>query len=185
MDSYEWNKIFGGLLLAVLVVFGLSNLSDFLFASDPPSHAGDTAMVAEEEASGSEAAAPMAEDTAPVAEEEPAAKSVVAVAAPVGSPENGGKLFKKCAICHTVDQGGKKRLGPNLWGIAGADMAAVAGYSYSSALADAGGVWDDASLDAWMASPRAFISGNKMTFAGVKKAAERADLIAYLKTLSE
>jgi cytochrome c len=107
----------------------------------------------------------------------PAAEPVATVA------KTGEDVFKKCVACHTVDKGGRNGIGPNLHGIVGAKIAAVAGYNYSAALTAKGGVWDDASLDAYIAAPAKFVPGNKMMFAGVSDPAERAALIDYLKTL--
>ncbi len=107
----------------------------------------------------------------------PATEPAVTVA------KTGEDVFKKCAACHTIDKGGRNGIGPNLNGIAGAKVAAAAGYTYSTALAAKGGVWDDATLDAYIAAPAKSVPGNKMMFAGVSDAAERAALIDYLKTL--
>ncbi|MEP7348585.1 MAG: c-type cytochrome [Sphingorhabdus sp.] len=107
----------------------------------------------------------------------PAVEPVAAVA------KTGEEVFKKCAICHTVDKGGSNGIGPNLHGVAGAKVAAVAGYTYSPAMTAKGGVWDDASLDAYLVAPAKTVPGNKMAFAGVSDAAERTALIDYLKTL--
>lgn len=113
----------------------------------------------------------------PAADTAEMATSVVAVA------KTGEEVFKKCAACHTVDKGGTNGIGPNLHGIAGAKVAGVAGFVYSSAMTAKGGVWDDAALDAYIASPRVAVPGTKMSFAGISDADERKVLIDYLKTL--
>jgi cytochrome c len=100
-------------------------------------------------------------------------------------PERGKKVAKKCVACHTVDRGGKKKVGPNLWGVVGAKPAAREGFKYSRALAGLGGAWGYAELDAYLASPKTYAPGTKMSFPGVKKPADRADLIAYLRTLAD
>lgn len=115
-----------------------------------------------------------------------AAAAQVADAGPiVGNPEAGKKVAAKCKACHTFDKGGKNGIGPNQWGVFGASFAHTEGFNYSAAiLAEKGKkVWDEANLDKWLENPRAFLPGNKMTFNGLKKPQERADLIAYLKTL--
>ena len=116
-------------------------------------------------------------ESKPVADEAETATSVVAVA------KTGEEVFKKCAACHTVDNGGTNGIGPNLHGIAGAKVAGVAGFVYSSAMTAKGGVWDDAALDAYIASPRVAVPGTKMSFTGISDADERKVLIDYLKTL--
>lgn len=87
-----------------------------------------------------------------------------------------------CSICHAV-QPGQNKIGPTLFGIAGRKTGSVAGYSYSPANQGASMTWDDATLDKYLEAPRTIIPGTKMTYAGVKDATKRADLIAYLDTL--
>ncbi|MFZ2620759.1 MAG: cytochrome c family protein [Alphaproteobacteria bacterium] len=96
---------------------------------------------------------------------------------------NGAKIAAKCKACHTFGNGEPNRTGPNLFGIVGATVAAKAGFSYSPAMQAKGGVWDEATLMGYLENPRTYLPGNKMQFNGVKKPEERADLIAYLKTL--
>lgn len=111
-----------------------------------------------------------------------AAPAADAAAAPVvGDAAAGEKVFAKCKACHTVDPGGANGIGPNLAGVAGASVAGKAGFAFSDALKGKGGVWDDATLDAWLTNPRAFAAGNKMTFAGLSNPQDRADVIAYIK----
>ena len=101
-----------------------------------------------------------------------------------GDAMRGMKVFRKCKACHTVDQGGPSRVGPNLWGIVDQPAGAVDGYKYSKALierAEAGLVWDAESLDAYLRKPREFLKGGKMAFAGLRKEQERLDVITYLR----
>lgn len=93
---------------------------------------------------------------------------------------SGEDAFKKCVACHTVDKGGRNGVGPNLHGIVGKSVASVAGFNYSPAMKAKGGVWDAATLDAYLENPRKAVSGTKMAFAGVSDAAERKALIDYL-----
>jgi cytochrome c len=101
------------------------------------------------------------------------------------NPEAGKKVFKKCATCHTVENGGAHKIGPNLWNIYGNTKASVEGFKFSSALIETGGTWDVAALDGFLAKPKAFVPGTKMSFAGLKKEKDRTNLIAYLATLSD
>ncbi len=102
-----------------------------------------------------------------------------------GDIAKGKKLAKKCTTCHTLDKGGKNRLGPNLYNILGSPAASVKGYKYSKAMAASGIVWDDAAFTEFLTKPKKFIKGTKMSFGGVKKAAQRADLLAYFRTLRD
>ncbi len=97
-----------------------------------------------------------------------------------GDAAKGKKVFKKCKTCHTFDPG-KKKIGPHLTGIVGRKAASVEGYKYSKAMKAVDIVWDEATLDEFLKKPKAFIKGTKMTFAGLKKEAQRQDVIAYLK----
>jgi cytochrome c len=93
----------------------------------------------------------------------------------------GEAQFKKCTACHTINQGGPNGTGPNLWGVLGSEIGKHSpGFAYSPALAGKGGKWDWESMSQWIKSPREFAPGTKMTFAGISKAEDRADLLAYL-----
>ena len=101
-----------------------------------------------------------------------------------GDAEKGKKVFNKCKACHGIEEGGKNKLGPNLWNMLGAPIAAVDGYKYSKALlayAGEAGNWNEENLDAWLKKPKDLVRKTKMIFPGLKKEADRADLIAYLK----
>ncbi len=89
-------------------------------------------------------------------------------------------MFKKCKTCHSFDPG-KKKLGPHLKGVVGRKAASVEGFKYSKAVAGSDITWDEASLDEFLKKPKAFLKGTKMSFGGLKKESQRADLIAYLK----
>lgn len=96
-----------------------------------------------------------------------------------GDVKKGKKVFKKCAACHSIEDG-KKKVGPSLYGIINRPAGTVEGFKYSNALLEAGIVWDDESLRAFITKPKAFLKGTKMAFAGVKKKKDRDNLIAYL-----
>ncbi|GGD04191.1 c-type cytochrome [Aquisalinus flavus] len=99
------------------------------------------------------------------------------------SIENGQRQFLQCAVCHDRIEGTGHRVGPNLWGIAGAPAARHEDFTYSKALERSGIVWDAASLDAYIADPKAVVPGGRMAYAGLDNDADRRDLVAYLETL--
>jgi cytochrome c len=98
-----------------------------------------------------------------------------------GDAAAGEKAFNKCKACHTVEQGGANRVGPNLHGVVGRKAGAVDGFSYSKPVKEGDVTWTEENLDKYLADPKGFIPGNKMAFPGVKKDDERQDIIAYLK----
>lgn len=91
---------------------------------------------------------------------------------------------RKCAVCHSFDEGGPNKVGPNLHGIVGQEVAAADGFRYSGALQDKGGSWDYAALDAFLADPRGWAQGTRMAFAGLKDEQERVEVISYLRSIS-
>ena len=97
----------------------------------------------------------------------------------------GEQIFKRCVACHTIDKGGRNGIGPNLHGVVGRAVASHPGFSYSGAMKAKGGVWDDATLDAYLEAPMKALPGTRMAFAGVIDAADRKALILYLKSQSE
>ncbi len=95
--------------------------------------------------------------------------------------EAGAKVFKKCKACHTIEAGGKNKIGPNLAGIFGREAALVEGYKYSKALRESGITWDDATMIEWLTNPKQMLKGNKMAFPGLRKEEDIANVIAYMK----
>ena len=109
-----------------------------------------------------------------------AADTAAGTIAAVGA-YSGKETFAKCVACHTIDKGGRNGVGPNLHGVVGRSVASIAGFNYSASMKAKGGVWDDASLDAYLENPRKAVVGTKMSFAGLSNADERKALIAYLQ----
>ena len=114
-----------------------------------------------------------------------AAAAITMMASPALSEDivKGKKLAKKCKVCHTLNEGGKNRLGPNLFNILGSPAASVDGYKYSKAMKASGLTWDDTTFTEYITKPKKVVKGTKMSFKGFKKAAQREDLLAYFKTL--
>ena len=95
--------------------------------------------------------------------------------------QRGAKIYKRCRACHTLDEGGKNKVGPNLWAVYGAKTAAKEGYAYSKAMKAADIIWDEASMDAYLERPAKYIPGTKMSFIGIKKQEDRDAVQDYMK----
>ena len=174
MESLEFNKFAAGVLIAGLVAMGASRIADILVSPAPlekNAYGVDTSTIA---TVGSSATAPSG----------PALEPVLALLAGADVAK-GQKVFKKCAACHSANKGGANKVGPNLFGVVNTKMGAKDGFSYSSALTDMGGAWDYVSLNGFLAKPKAFMPGTKMSFAGIKKVGDRAAVIAYLRSLAD
>ncbi len=160
------NTIAGWVLAGGIAALGLSIVSGEYFRAERPEKMGYAVEGVEEEA----AAGAPAEAAKPIA-------FYLASA----DPAKGADVFKKCAACHNADNGGPNALGPNLWGVLGEEIGKGAkGFAFSDALAGKGGNWDWDKLNEWLTSPKKFAPGTKMTFAGLSKPEERADVIAFL-----
>ncbi|MBI1383407.1 MAG: c-type cytochrome [Rhizobiales bacterium] len=173
MDSFEFNKIAGAVLAALIVIFGTRTLMHEMNHSGPPEKSGYEVEIA--------SATPSAGGDAGAAEAVPPIGARLATA----DVAAGEKVFKKCTACHGVEAGGANRVGPNLHNIVGRGIGAVDGFAYSGPMKEHGGAWDYEALDAFLANPKGYMKGTKMAFAGIKKPDERADLIAYLKANTE
>ncbi|WP_136657754.1 cytochrome c family protein [Nitratireductor sp. XY-223] len=176
MNSSFLNAAAGAFLAVAFVVMTVSIASDAIFHSSEPEAEG-FALEASEGATATASAGE--EDTL-----EPISPLLASA-----SIEGGQRAFRKCAACHTVDEGGANRVGPNLWDVVDRPVAAAAGFGYSTAMQDysEGGEkkWHYENLNAFLEAPRRYMRGTAMGFAGVKKADERADLIAYMRSLSD
>lgn len=173
MDSFEINKIIMAFLLALLIAMVAGIVAEKLVHPKPL--AKNVYVVEGIEAGGAEASTPGEVEKAEPIEPLLASANV----------ENGQKIAQKCLQCHTLEKGGPNKIGPNLWGIIGAKHGHKEDFSYSQALLAMPGNWDVKNLNQFLYKPRQYISGTKMSFAGLKKAQDRADLIAYLNTLSD
>jgi cytochrome c2 len=141
---------------------------------------GDTQTAAADTAAGAEAAGTGGGDTAGSGDN-PLVQRVASA-----SVSEGESAFRACSACHTVDQGGANRVGPNLWNVVGQDIAGKEDYTmYSDALAGKEGAWTLAKLDAWLENPMAWAEGTSMSYAGLQDPEQRAAVIAYLRSLSE
>ena len=170
MDSFELNKIAGAVLGSLLLVMGLGIISDALFAAPRPAKPGYALPVAEAAVGG------------------PAASAAEAAPLPVllakADAKKGENLIKACAACHNFESGAAaKATGPNLYGVIDRAVGSTA-FAYSDSMKGKGGKWDYAQMNAFLANPKGVVVGTKMSYAGEKDAAKRADIILYLRSLA-
>jgi cytochrome c len=169
MHSLEFNKFAAAALVAVLLTIVIIKLGGIVYQVDSPD---EMSYIVEVDSAGHGT-----EDAAPTVTFD----QMLAMA----NPEGGETIAKKCVSCHTFAEGDTTaKQGPNLWGVVGREVASHPGFEYSSALSGLGGTWTFEHLNEFISGPRAYAPGTKMTFAGISDMAARADLIAYLNTLS-
>lgn len=168
MSGFELNKIAASILLAGVITMVVGIVSNALYKPNlKPEKRGYSIAVTEDTPAGAAA---------------PEVKVDVAEIMKTANAEAGKDIAKKCLACHSLEKGGPNRVGPHLWDVVGNDKGKAEGYKYSAALLAVGGKWDEESLFHFLHKPSKFIPGTKMTFVGLSKPEEVANVIAYLKT---
>jgi cytochrome c len=171
MDGFELNKILGAVLGTLLITLALNIAASDLFSPHKPEKPGYDIAVTE---------TPASTVGGPAAPEVPL-EQLLATA----SVEKGASAAKKCLACHDFTKGGPNKVGPNLYGVVGRERASHEGFTYTAAMKSKPGKWTIQDLDQYLMSPRSMVPGTSMAFAGITKGPERADLLAYLNTLSD
>ena len=169
MDSFEINKIFAAIIVTVLLVLGINKVSDVIFHVEKPNVEGykvEVKVVSTSQAN------------------EQSQVDISALLA-LGSVEDGKKVFKKCAACHSINVGGGNKIGPKLWNVMFRPVGSVTDYKNSKALSGYKKDWNWEEMNGFLIKPSTWIKGNKMGFAGLKKEKDRASVILYLNQNSD
>ena len=173
MDSFEVNKIIAAILMVALLVIGLGKIADGVFHVSKPENPGYKIEVEGQ----------LAPTTSQVAEVEQ--KVDIAAIMVLGDVTSGEKIFKKCAACHSINKGGKNKIGPALYNVVGRAVGGVDDYKYSKALASYGKEWSFEELNGFLKKPASYLKGTKMSYAGLRKEKDRASVIKYLNQSSD
>jgi cytochrome c len=171
MDSFQFNKIAGAILGALLFGMGTGVVSDMIFAREKPAKPGFDLPA---EVAAAETGA------APAAAAEPLPELLAKADVKKGEADT-----KACQACHNFEKGAGPKVGPPLYGVVGRAKGSVAGFAYSDGMKAKGGTWTYEDLNTFINDPKAFVQGTKMAFAGEKDAHKRADIVDYLHTLSD
>lgn len=182
MDQFEFTKIAGAVLAALLLIFATKTIIEINVGHAPQKPGYQLPTATAEGAKPANGAT--AEAGAPAAANPEAAGKQVVALLPKADPANGKAIFKKCQACHVAEKGKTPTVGPNLWGVVNRPKASYPGFSYSEAMKAKGGNWTFEELGAFLHNPKADVPGTKMVFTGLPPNDE-ADVIAYLATLAD
>ena len=168
MDSFELNKIIAAILMVALLVIGLGKIADGVFHVKKPKNPGYKVEVKNQLVSNISQAAEVVEKI-----------DIIAIMA-LGDIASGQKIFKKCAACHSINKGGKNKIGPALYNVVGRAVGGVDNYKYSKTLASYDKEWTFEELNGFLTKPSSYLKGTKMSYAGLRKEKDRASVIKYL-----
>jgi cytochrome c len=173
MDSFELNKIIAAILMVALLVIGLGKVADVVFYVKKPKNPGYQVEVESQLTSTTSQAAEVVE------------KIDISAFMALGDVASGEKIFKKCAACHSINKGGKNKIGPALYNVVGRTVGGVDDYKYSKTLASYGKEWTFEELNGFLQKPASYLKGTKMSYAGLRKEKDRASIIKYLNQNSD
>ena len=171
MDSFEINKIIAAILVTLLLILGIGKISDLIFHVKKPDVAGYKVEVELNGATVSQASTESQVD--------------ISALLALGNADDGEKVFKKCAACHSINVDGGNKIGPKLWNVMFRPVGSIADYKYSKALSTYGKEWTWEEMNGFLIKPSKWIKGNKMGFAGLKKEKDRASVILFLNKNSD
>ena len=166
--GFEINKMIAAILITVLIIFGIGKISDLIFQNET-----NIAAYKVEGTKKTNALQTKSEDVD------------ISTFLAQGDVEHGKKVFKKCAACHSIAKDGRNKIGPALWSVMTKNAGSISDYKYSKALVAYGKQWTFDELNGFLKKPAAWIKGNKMGFAGLKKDKDRASVILYLNVNSD
>ena len=173
MDSFELNKIIAAILMVALLVIGLGKIADGVFHVNKPEKLGYKVAVEKQSTTAETQLTKVVE------------KIDIVALMTQGDLESGKKIFKKCAACHSINKGGKNKIGPALYNVVGREVGSVDDYKYSKALASYGKEWTFEELNGFLTKPATYLKGTKMSYAGLRKEKDRASIIKYLNQNSD
>jgi cytochrome c len=174
MDSFEWNKIAGAVLATVMFVIVVKFAAEAIFEAPPPAKPGYVVEGVKEETT-------TTASTAPVEEALPDFGTVL----PTADIAAGQKISVRCQQCHDLSKGGPDKTGPNLWGVIGRPRASRPGFAYSAGMKADNGPWTFDKFFRFIKDPQSYVTGTRMSFAGISSAKDRINLLAWLRTQSD
>ena len=162
------NKILVSIVFAVILVLGINKVTDIIFHNPAPQTSAYQVNVAT-----------VASNETQTSSESSQTEDIMALFAST-SAADGEKIFKKCLSCHSIAKEGKNKIGPKLFGVLGRQAGSISDYKYSKAMASHGKIWSLDEMNSFLIKPKDWIKGTKMSFAGLKKAKDRAAIILYM-----
>ena len=164
------NKIIVSVVFAVILIVGINKIADSIFYVEKPERS--SYQITNE-------ITPATTTASETSSENSGSENIMALFASASSAD-GEKVFKKCASCHSITKGGGNKIGPALWGVLGRKAGSLSDYKYSKAMVAHGKPWSFEDMDGFLAKPKEWVKGTKMSFAGISSSKDRAAVILYM-----